>query len=81
MQARRTIITRTRTSDEIVGEAYNADSAEEQGEVLRTGVYLGPTRSVASMLASLGPRHARRRLQAALNPQELAVDRGGHVAH
>ena len=35
MRARCTIITRIRTSDGIVGEAYNADSDEEQGEVLR----------------------------------------------
>lgn len=35
MQARCTIITRIRTSDGIVGEAYNADSDEEQVEVLR----------------------------------------------
>jgi L-alanine-DL-glutamate epimerase-like enolase superfamily enzyme len=35
MQARCTIITRLRTSEGIVGEAYNADADEEQVEVLR----------------------------------------------
>jgi D-galactarolactone cycloisomerase len=34
MRARCTLITRIRTSDGIVGEAYNADSDEEQAEVL-----------------------------------------------
>src|SRR2546425_1303926 len=35
MRTRCTIITRLRTSDGIVGEAYNADSDEEQAEILR----------------------------------------------
>ena len=35
MRTRCTIITRLRTSDGIVGEAYNADSDEEQDEILR----------------------------------------------
>src|SRR5579863_5081059 len=35
MRARCTIITRITTSDGIVGEAYNADTDEEQAEVLQ----------------------------------------------
>src|SRR2546428_10425877 len=35
MRTRCTIITRLRTSDGIIGEAYNADSDEEQDEILR----------------------------------------------
>ena len=34
MRNRCTIITRIRTSDGILGEAYNADSDEEQAEIL-----------------------------------------------
>ena len=35
MRTRCTVITRIRTSDGIVGEAYNADSDQEQVEVIR----------------------------------------------